>query len=137
MTSVLHFDGQSNYIRIPHQESLSPVNNFTFEAWLNAGQIGGYLRLFSKFPGFGFGLINEALLFTEYWIVDYLGLGGRRYIGDPKQPTISIYHLVEGEYVLQVFRGKDIVRSPCIPELGLTAESIFGSGGFVFIIFLN
>lgn len=71
MTSVLHFDGQSNYIRIPHQESLSPVNNFTFEAWLNAGQIGGYLRLFSKFPGFGFGLINEALLFTEYWIVDY------------------------------------------------------------------
>lgn len=70
----------------------------------------------------------EKLGINEYWIVDYLGLGGRRYIGDPKQPTISVYHLVEGEYVLQLFRGKDLVRSPCIPELNLTAESIFASG---------
>jgi len=30
----------------------------------------------------------EKLGINEYWIVDYLGLGGRRYIGDPKQPTI-------------------------------------------------
>jgi hypothetical protein len=29
--------------------------------------------------------------------------------------------------MVQLFRGKDIVRSPCIPELGLTAESIFAS----------
>ena len=33
----------------------------------------------------------EILGIPEYWIVDYLGLGGRRYIGSPKQPTISIY----------------------------------------------
>lgn len=26
----------------------------------------------------------------EYWIVDYLGLGGRAFIGKPKQPTLSI-----------------------------------------------
>lgn len=70
----------------------------------------------------------EKLGISEYWIVDYLGLGGRRYIGDPKQPTISVYSLVEGEYMVQLFRGKDIVRSPCLPELGLTAESIFASG---------
>jgi len=70
----------------------------------------------------------EKLGISEYWIVDYLGLGGRRYIGDPKQPTISVYSLVEGEYMIQLFRGQDIVRSPCLPELGLTAESIFASG---------
>jgi Uma2 family endonuclease len=29
----------------------------------------------------------------EYWIVDYLGLGGRDYIGNLKQPTISVYQL--------------------------------------------
>ncbi|MBC6432590.1 Uma2 family endonuclease [Nostoc sp. HG1] len=29
----------------------------------------------------------ESLSIPEYWIVDYLGLGGRRFIGNPKQPT--------------------------------------------------
>lgn len=29
----------------------------------------------------------EAMEIAEYWIVDYLGLGGRRYIGSPKQPN--------------------------------------------------
>ncbi|HZG40195.1 MAG TPA: Uma2 family endonuclease, partial [Nodosilinea sp.] len=28
----------------------------------------------------------ETMGIPEYWIVDYLGLGGRRYIGNPKQP---------------------------------------------------
>ena len=31
----------------------------------------------------------EILGIQEYWIVDYLGNGGFRYIGSPKQPTIS------------------------------------------------
>jgi Uma2 family endonuclease len=26
----------------------------------------------------------------EYWIVDYLGLGGRDFIGTPKQPTVTL-----------------------------------------------
>ena len=43
----------------------------------------------------------------EYWIVDYLGLGGRRYVGNPKQPTLSVYELVDGEYNLTQFRGHD------------------------------
>ena len=34
----------------------------------------------------------ETLGIPEYWIVDYLALGGRRYIGNPKQPTIYIYY---------------------------------------------
>lgn len=70
----------------------------------------------------------EKLGIVEYWIVDYLGLGGRRYIGDPKQPTISVYNLVEGEYTIELFRGKDVVRSHSFPELTLTAEQIFQVG---------
>ena len=70
----------------------------------------------------------EKLGIGEYWIVDYLGLGGRRYIGDPKQLTISVYHLVEGEYALNLFRGQNVVSSPTFPELNLTAEQIFQIG---------
>jgi Uma2 family endonuclease len=47
----------------------------------------------------------EKLGIAEYWIVDHLGLGGKRYIGDPKQPTVSIHHLVEGEYTVATFQG--------------------------------
>ncbi len=70
----------------------------------------------------------EKLGICEYWIVDYLGLGGRRYIGDPKQPTLSVYHLVEGEYMVNLFRGQDKVGSPTFPDFNLTAEQIFAVG---------
>ncbi len=49
----------------------------------------------------------EALGIQEYWIVDYLGIGGRRYIGSPKQPTFTVCTLVEGEYELKQFREND------------------------------
>lgn len=67
----------------------------------------------------------EALGILEYWIVDYLALGGRRFIGNPKQPTISIYYLVEGEYQVTQFWGDDRIKSPTFPELNLTAQQIF------------
>ncbi|MGB3507757.1 MAG: Uma2 family endonuclease [Microcoleaceae cyanobacterium] len=70
----------------------------------------------------------EKLGINEYWIVDYLGLGGRRYIGDPKQPTISVCNLIEGEYAVNLFTGEDVVTSPTFPELNLTAEQIFKVG---------
>ena len=70
----------------------------------------------------------EKLGINEYWIVDYLGLGGRRYIGDPKQPTISVCNLVENEYVVNLFRGQDVVGSPTFPDLNLTAAQIFQVG---------
>jgi Uma2 family endonuclease len=57
--------------------------------------------------------------------VDYLGVGGRRYIGNPKQPNISIYYLVEGEYQIAQFTGKDVIISPSFSELNLTVEQIF------------
>lgn len=67
----------------------------------------------------------EFLGISEYWIVDYLGLGGRRYIGNPKQPTLSVYQLVEGAYQVRQFRGNDRIESPTFPELELTALQIF------------
>ena len=70
----------------------------------------------------------EEVGIPEYWIVDYLGLGGRRFIGNPKQPTISIYQIIEGEYQVRQFRGSDRIQSPAFPELDLTAEQIFRAG---------
>lgn len=70
----------------------------------------------------------EALGIPEYWIIDYLALGGKRFIGNPKQPTISLYSLVEGEYQVTQFRGGDRLKSPTFPELNLTAQQIFNAG---------
>jgi Uma2 family endonuclease len=70
----------------------------------------------------------ESLGIQEYWIVDYLGIGGRRYIGSPKQPTITICNLVDGEYELQQFRGNECIQSPTFPDLQLTAIQIFRAG---------
>ncbi len=70
----------------------------------------------------------EAIGIPEYWIVDYAALAGRRFIGNPKQPTISVYSLIEGEYQLNQFRGSNGIISPTFPELNLTAEQIFNAG---------
>lgn len=70
----------------------------------------------------------EKLGIPEYWIVDYLGLGGRRYIGNPKQPTISVYQLVDDEYIFSQFRDNARIESAAFPELNLTAEQIFKVG---------
>ena len=70
----------------------------------------------------------ERLGIPEYWVVDYAALGGRRFIGNPKQPTISVYQLVDGEYQISQFRGDDTVESLAFPELRLTAEQIFRAG---------
>ena len=45
----------------------------------------------------------------EYWIADYAGLGGTRHIGKPKQPTLSICTLVNGEYEIQLLRGNQTI----------------------------
>ncbi len=68
-----------------------------------------------------------ALGVPEYWIVDYAALGGRKFIGNPKQPTVSLFSLIEGEYSSQHFRGQDQIISPQLPDLVLTADQIFNS----------
>jgi Uma2 family endonuclease len=60
----------------------------------------------------------------EYWIADYAGLGGTRHIGKPKQPTLSICTLVNGEYEVQQLRGAQTVTSQTFPALKLTAEQV-------------
>ncbi|SKB13004.1 conserved hypothetical protein [Planktothrix sp. PCC 11201] len=70
----------------------------------------------------------EILGIDEYWIVDYLGLGGRRFIGNPKQPTLSVYQLREGEYQVQQFRDHQRIESLIFPELSLTASQVFQAG---------
>jgi Uma2 family endonuclease len=67
----------------------------------------------------------EAFGIQEYWIVDYLGLGGRRYIGSPKQPTFTVCAMVDGEYELQQFRGSDRIVSPTFQDLPMTVEDLF------------
>jgi Uma2 family endonuclease len=64
----------------------------------------------------------------EYWIVDYAGLGGTRHIGKPKQPTLSICTLVNGEYEIQQFRGNQTIVSLTFPDLKLTAEQVLRAG---------
>ncbi|MBD2729112.1 Uma2 family endonuclease [Nostoc sp. FACHB-892] len=67
----------------------------------------------------------EEMGLSEYWIVDYAALGGKRFIGNPKQPAVSVYTLVEGEYQITQFRGNDRIESLTFPELNLTAEQVF------------
>ncbi|MCC5625194.1 Uma2 family endonuclease [Nostoc sp. CHAB 5715] len=67
----------------------------------------------------------EEMGISEYWIVDYAALGGKRFIGNPKQPTVSVYTLFEGEYQITQFRGNDRIESLTFPELDLTAEQVF------------
>ncbi|MEH2456303.1 Uma2 family endonuclease [Nostoc sp.] len=68
----------------------------------------------------------EEMGIQEYWIVDYAALGSKELIGDPKQPTITIYSLSdEGEYRGKQFRGDDRIESPTFPDLNLTVEQIF------------
>lgn len=70
----------------------------------------------------------EEIGIPEYWIVDYLGLGGNKFIGKPKQPTLSIYNLIDDEYQVTLFRGNDRIISSTFPELNLTAQQIFDAG---------
>lgn len=70
----------------------------------------------------------EEMGIPEYWIVDYAALGGRNFIGNPKQPTISVCNLVDGEYQILKFRENDRIVSQTFPDLNLTANQIFGAG---------
>jgi Uma2 family endonuclease len=67
----------------------------------------------------------EEMGIPEYWIVDYAALGGRNFIGNPKQATISVCNLVDGEYQISKFRDHERIVSKTFPELNLTANQLF------------
>ncbi|MCF2147055.1 Uma2 family endonuclease [Desmonostoc muscorum LEGE 12446] len=69
----------------------------------------------------------EEMEIPEYWIVDYAAIGGKRFTGNPKQKTITICELVDGDYQMTVFRENNFITSPLFPQLNLTAQQIFDS----------
>lgn len=70
----------------------------------------------------------QRLGIYEYWIVDYLAIASRAYLGNPKVPTIFVYSLDEkGQYQKTQFRGTDRIISPTFSELSLTAEQVLNA----------
>lgn len=67
----------------------------------------------------------QRLGISEYWIVDYLALGSRNYLGNPKEPTVFVYLLDENRvYQMTAYRGTERIISRTFPELALTAEQV-------------
>jgi Uma2 family endonuclease len=67
----------------------------------------------------------QRLGIPEYWIVDYLAVASRSYLGNPKEPTIFICILTEnGTYQINKYKGSDRLISPTFPELVITVEQI-------------
>lgn len=67
----------------------------------------------------------EKLEVPEYWIVDYRALGGVRFIGSPKTPTVWMYRLNGSEYETgRSFVEGDLLQSTGFPELSLSVDQI-------------
>ncbi len=66
----------------------------------------------------------QRLGIPEYWIVDYLTIASRSYLGNPKVPTVFVYQLIESQYSAQRFTGSDQIISATFPELNLTVEQV-------------
>jgi Uma2 family endonuclease len=66
----------------------------------------------------------ESLKIPEYWIVDYLGIGAKKFTGNPKQPTVCICQLIDDEYQITQFQRDDRIISLAFPELDLTVKQI-------------
>jgi Uma2 family endonuclease len=67
----------------------------------------------------------ERLGIAEYWIIDYLAIGKREYLGNPKIPTVFVFLLnAEGKYERTQFRDNEQIVSPTFPELVLTVDRV-------------
>lgn len=60
----------------------------------------------------------------EYWIVDFRGLGGWQFIGNPKQPTFTLCQLVDGAYQQYQYRSGDPISSSVFPNLCLRLDDL-------------
>ncbi|BAY63342.1 hypothetical protein NIES22_34290 [Calothrix brevissima NIES-22] len=69
----------------------------------------------------------QRLGILEYWIVDYLAIASRAYLGNPKLPTVFVYQLIDGQYQVQKFTGNDRIISATFPELQITIKQIVDS----------
>lgn len=67
----------------------------------------------------------QRLGIIEYWIVDYLAIGSRNYLGNPKIPTVFVYRLNEQSiYESNAFQANQQIISPTFPELTLTMNQL-------------
>ncbi|BAT53120.1 hypothetical protein NOS3756_20790 [Nostoc sp. NIES-3756] len=67
----------------------------------------------------------ERLGIPEYWIVDYLAIGDRKYLGTPKEPIVFVHLLnTNGKYERTSFKVSERIISRTFPELTLTAEQV-------------
>jgi len=67
----------------------------------------------------------QRLGIPEYWIVDYLAIASRSYLGKPKVPTVFVYLLDQnGVYQSTAYRNQDRIVSRTFPELELTVEQV-------------
>ncbi|MEG3840457.1 Uma2 family endonuclease [Microcoleus sp. herbarium14] len=67
----------------------------------------------------------QRLGIPEYWIVDYLAIGSREFLGNPKVPTVFVHLLdASGNYQTTAFKGSERIVSRTFPELKLTAEQV-------------
>ena len=70
----------------------------------------------------------EAMGIQEYWMVDFRALGAVRHLGKPKQPTITICQLEDGEYQVRRFVAGERLVSGIFPQLNLTTDEVFAAG---------
>jgi Uma2 family endonuclease len=67
----------------------------------------------------------QRLGIQEHWIVDYLAIGSREYLGNPKEPSVFVYTMsADGLYQQNRFQGTDRIISPTFPELNLTVAQV-------------
>lgn len=66
----------------------------------------------------------QRLGICEYWIVDYLAIASRAYLGNPKIPTVFVYSLENGRYLVKSFRDNERIISKTFPELEITVEQL-------------
>ena len=67
----------------------------------------------------------QRLGIPEYWIVDYLAVASRSYLGNPKEPTIFICILTENStYQINKYKGSDRLISPTFAQVVITVEQI-------------
>jgi Uma2 family endonuclease len=104
----------------PEQSILTKGGSIKFVAEIvSSNWQNDYARKFEDYAVLGI---------PEYWIVDHAALGGIHYIGQPKQPTLSICVLEGNAYKVQRLIGDVEIVSPTFPGLNLTAAQVLRAG---------
>ena len=68
----------------------------------------------------------EALGVSEYWVVDYAGLGGFQHMSGPKQPALMACRLLEGKYEITKLQAEETVESLALSGVIMPVCKILG-----------